>query len=308
MMKNIFIVTHGVKLSKSGNYLVIKGKNFVRKIPIGVFSNLFILSNVVISSQVLKFLSKNGKYVFILNTAGKLKSIVLPELVTSSTSQRERQYLKMKNEEVKVYLSKELLIQKTRMAQNVLNKFRKNKGEGISLSIHNSFSRDILKLIDYCSTIEQLRGVDGVIMKSLYAEFSSSIREFFNFKRRSYHPPMDEANAMLSLIFSMFYSLLFPLVISYGLDPYVSFFHVRRGKHAALVSDLLELARPELIFFSADILNKGFFDASDFKRTSCGVYLRPKATKVLCKLFAEKLVFSDILAPIELFIKEKLIK
>jgi len=307
-VKNLFITTHGLKVSKYGSYIIIKGKEISRKIPLGAFSNVFILANVTITTQVLKFLSKNGKYVFILNTAGKVQSIVLPELVTSSTGNRVKQYKKFEEESMRVFLTQELLNRKALLVQKFLLNFRKAQGQDSRFHPYHDFYKDVLSLIEGSRTIEQLRGVDGFIMKHLYSEFASSIEKFFSFKKRSYHPPADEANAVLSLIFSMFYSLLFPIIISYDLDPYVGFFHIRRGKHAALASDLLELARPELVFFTADILNRGFFEESDFKNFKSGVYLKPKATKVLCKLFAEKILFSDIFFPIQVFIKERILR
>jgi len=307
-MKNLFITTHGLKISKSGSYITILGKDINEKIPVGAFSNVFILANVTITSQALKFLSKNGKYVFVLNTAGKVQSIILPELITSSTSNREKQYKKFNNETIKIFLVQELLNRKAFLAQKFLLNFKMAQEKDWKFHPYRNFYRDISSLIEGNKTIEQLRGIDGLIMKHLYSEFASSIEKFFSFKKRSYHPPTDEANAVLSLVFSMFYSLTFPLIISYDLDPYVGFFHIKRGKHAALASDLLELARPELIFFTADILNRGFFEKSDFKKFKSGVYLRPKATKVLCKLFAEKILFSDIFLPIQLFIKERILR
>lgn len=306
--RNLFITTHGLKLSKYGNYLVIRGKEYTKKIPIGAFSNVFILSNATFTTQFLKFLSKNGKYIFILNTAGKIQSIVLPEIITSSVSNRVKQYKKFENEDSKVFLTQNLLIEKAFIVQKVLYRFRKYLGEDPRLHPYKNFYKDTLKLIENSKTIGQLRGVDGFIMKSLYLEFASSIKKIFSFKKRSYHPPIDEANAILSLTFSIFYSILFPLIISYDLDPYVGFFHIKRGQHAALASDLLELARPELVFFSADIINRGLFSKSDFKKFGSGVYLKPNATRVLCKLFIEKILFSDILVPIQLFIKKRILK
>ena len=308
-MKNLFITTHGLKLSKSGSYLVVKGKDVNEKIPLGAFSNVFILSNVSITTQVLKFLARNGKYVFIINTAGKLQSIILPEIVTSVTGNRARQYKKFEDERMRVYLSQELLLRKALLTQRFLKKFR--EAQGLDPQTHpyyRDFYKDVSGFIESARSIEQLRGIDGFIMRTLYNEFASSIEKFFSFKNRSYHPPEDEVNAVLSLVFSMFYSLLFPLIISYDLDPYVGFFHIKKGKHAILSSDLMELARPELIFFTADILNRGYFDQSDFKKFRSGIFLKPKATQVLCKLFMEKILFSDIFFPVEAFIKERILK
>jgi len=308
VLKNLFITRHGLSLRKRGSYITIKGKGINEKIPLGAFSNVFILANITISTQTLKYLSENGKYIFILTTTGKVKSIILPEFLSSNTKIREKQYKKFESEMSKVYIAKELLRRKAKLSQSFLIKFRELRGESVNLSLYKGFLKDVSFLIDNSTNLNQLRGVDGFIMKNLFLEFSNSIKEFFAFKNRSYHPPTDEPNAVLSLVFSMFYSLLFPVVISHELDPYCGFFHIRRGKHATLVSDLMELARPELIFFTADILNRGFFSMSDFKRFKSGVYMRSNAVRVLCKLFMEKVAYSNIFYPVQLFIKEVLLR
>lgn len=308
VFRNLFITRHGLRLGKSGSYIIVKGKDINEKIPLGAFSNVFILANVTISTQTLKYLSENGKYVFILTTTGRVKSIILPELLSSNAKVREKQYKKFGSETLRLFLIKELLWKKAKLAQKFLIKFRESRGESANLTVYKDFFKDVSFLIDSARNVDQLRGIDGFMMKSLFFEFSNSVKEFFSFKSRSYHPPTDEPNAVLSLMFSMFYSILFPLVISHELDPYCGFFHIKRGKHAALVSDLMELARPELIFFTADILNRGFFTSSDFKKFNSGVYMKPVAVRVLCKLFMEKLVHSEIFFPIQLFIKEVLLK
>jgi len=307
--RNIFITTHGLKISKHGNYLMVKGKDLNEKIPVGAFDNVFVLANVNFTAQVLKFLSKNGKWVFIINTSGKLQSIVAPQLLTSATSNREKQYRKFENKSLRIFLVKELLFYKANLSYKAIEKFRKAQGlHPLNYSFYKDFLKDVNSMIERSDSIEVLRGVDGFIMRTIYTEFATSIKNYFQFKTRSYHPPKDEANAVLSFVFSMFYSLLIPLIISQGLDPYFGFFHEKRGRHAALSSDLMELARPELVFFAADILNKGYFEKSDFKTFKDGVYLKPKATKVLCKLFMEKINFSNIMFPIRYFIKEEILK
>lgn len=308
VFKNLFITRHGLRLGKSGSYITVKGKDISERIPLGAFSNVFILANVTISTQTLKYLSENGKYVFILTTTGRIKSIIFPELLSSNTKVRKRQYKEFELEASRLFLTKELLWRKAKLTQKFLIKFREARGESTNLTVYKDFFRDVSFLIDSAMSVDQLRGVDGFMMKNLFFEFSNSVKEFFSFKSRSYHPPTDEPNAVLSLVFSMFYSILFPLVISHELDPYCGFFHIKRGKHAALVSDLMELARPELIFFTADILNRGFFTNSDFKKFKSGVYIKPAAVRVLCKLFMEKLVHSKVFFPIQLFIREVLIK
>ena len=308
MEKTLFITTHGLKISKSGNCLVAKGKKIKKKIPFGAFDNVFILSNVTITTQTLKALSKNGKYVFILNTAGKVQSIVTPQILSSAEKRRLKQYKKMESEDMRVYLTKELLRRKAFIAGKVLEKFQLAKGlPKINNPVAGNLHKEVEGMIFRADNLSLLRGIDGFIMRTLYSEFASSIKNF-SFKKRSYHPPQDEANAVLSLIFSLFYSLLIPLIVSYDLDPYVGFFHEKRGTHAPLASDLLELVRPELIFFTADILNCGYLEESDFKKFKDGYFLKPNAVRVICKLFMEKVLNSEIFFPVKRFIVEVLLK
>jgi len=308
IFKNLFITKPGLRLRIRSRHLIIKGNNVDKEIPLNVFSNVFILSNVNISPQTLKYLSENGKYIFILSATGEVSSIILPKILLLNNRIREKQYKWLVSNELKIYIIKELLRRKAKLSQNCLIRFRELRGEPANLTVYKEFFRDVSFLIDNTTIISRLRDLDAFIMRNLLLEFSSSIKEFFSSKGYSCQPLISESNVVLNLIFSMFYSILFPVVIFYDLDPYHGFFCMKKGKYAALVSDLMELAKPKLIFFTADILNRGIFTASDFKYFESKIYLKSNAVNVLCKLLMEKIIYSNIFFPIQLFVKEVLLK
>ena len=66
--------------------------------------------------------------------------------------------------------------------------------------------------------------------------------------------------------------------------PYLGFFHVRRGIHAALSSDVIEPIRPQIADFVIELFNSGFFEEKDFSQTSKGVKLENSKLKSLLKL------------------------
>ena len=167
--------------------------------------------------------------------------------------------------------------------------------EGNSSGIQEveDFREAMLESIRYAKKTDSLLGIDGSIMSTLFKKFSSFNETEFNFTKREYYPPPDPVNALLSFSFSIFYSLLHPIVIAYGFDPYLGFFHIKRGRHAALCSDILEIVRPRLVQFVFNSLNNGFFTKEDFSKDRNGCYLKPEALKVFVKLYADLVIHNQ---------------
>jgi CRISPR-associated protein Cas1 len=287
---SLFITTYGLKLSKAGSCLVITGENIKEKIPISAFEHVFILSNVTVTSQTLKFLSQHKKYVFFINRTGKLISMVIPELLPSANNKRKWQYAAFSNEEKRIALTKTLLKEKVALVQ----KIRKNIQLQIGDIAIGNLKQSFYPLIEQMNSISSLMAMDGNINRIIFDDLSAYLDKPWQFKKREFHPPKDEVNAMLSIVYTMYYSILIPVILSEGYDPYIGFFHQKRGKHAALASDLIELSRPALTFFVLDILNSHYFSPSDFKFFKQACFLKTNATKVLCKLFAEKILHKNL--------------
>lgn len=65
----------------------------------------------------------------------------------------------------------------------------------------------------------------------------------FDFRERVYHPPDGPVNVMLSFGYSLLYNRISAMLVQQGFNPRLGFFHVGRGAHAALASDLIEPLR-----------------------------------------------------------------
>ncbi|MBF0121102.1 MAG: CRISPR-associated endonuclease Cas1 [Desulfobacterales bacterium] len=96
--------------------------------------------------------------------------------------------------------------------------------------------------IDSCKSIEELRGVEGNFAKQYFHDFAVLVSPF-TFSGRCYHPPDGPVNAMLSLGYTLLYHRLNAALIRRGLDTRTGFFHIGKGTHAALASDLMEELR-----------------------------------------------------------------
>jgi len=238
LRRPIYVTAYGAEVGKSGNSLTVKTERETKRIPLGVIEYLVLFPGVEITAPALRFLSGHKRPVILVNQFGRVSSVVLPEVVGSSTATlRARQYEKFTDAAFSVEMIRELLTLK-------LSKLEEVTGSSYP---------EIRKRIESARKPETLLGLDGKLGKILYDFISKKNRSSFPFRGREYYPPPDPINAVLSLTFTVFYSLLTAAVISSGLDPYLGFFHIRRGVHAALSSDVIEPIRPQIADFVIEL-------------------------------------------------------
>ena len=301
MKQPVFVVTTKTVVRKEGNLLTFHTDGQKKKLPIGVIDSLFIFGGAEITTRALRFLISNGRFVFFVSYFGKLVGMAVPEPLPSDNSLRSLQYHRFKEESFKAELCKELLSQKLESVRRELHSLYSERGAPIpSLQ---EWELSVKVSLQNARELNSFLGIDGRITKYLYDRLSSLNESSFYFARRDYYPPKDPVNAVLSLSFTLIYSLLYPLVFSKGLDPYLGFFHVKRGKHSALCSDLLEILRPQIAKFVFECFNNGFFSEEDFFKEKKGVRLKREALKAYLKFFYEEtLLNNNYLEPAENFL------
>jgi len=89
---------------------------------------------------------------------------------------------------------------------------------------------------------ECLRGFEGAAARIFFGHLAQLVVPF-EFRGRSYHPPDGPVNVMLSFGYTLLYNRLAAVLQDKGLNPRQGIFHVGRGRHCALASDLLEPLR-----------------------------------------------------------------
>lgn len=124
----------------------------------------------------------------------------------------------------------------------------------ISAKIHNSLvllrrneiAAPELKSLEKESLVaessECLRGFEGAAARIFFGHLAQMVAPF-EFRGRSYHPPDGAVNVMLSFGYTLLYNRLAAVLHDKGLNPRQGIFHVGRGRHCALASDLLEPLR-----------------------------------------------------------------
>ena len=148
---------------------------------------------------------------------------------------------------------------------------------------------ELSKLIPQTQEIDELMGVEGNIRKNYYQAFDLIINDFA-MEGRSYRPPQNEVNALISFGNMMCYSQCLRAIHQTQLNPTISFLHSPGERRFSLSLDVAEIFKPLLVdrvIFK--VLNKKMVQASDFEETLNRVTLKPKGKKIFVQAFEDRL-------------------
>jgi CRISPR-associated protein Cas1 len=140
------------------------------------------------------------------------------------------------------------------------------------------------------TTIEQVRGVEGLAAREYFASWSQMLKEPWSFSVRTRRPPTDPVNSLLSFAYGLLKVQVTAAVHLAGLDPYIGYLHeVTRGQ-PAMVLDLMEEFRPLV----ADnvvlaVLNNRELQPKDFSESLGAYLLSDSARKTFLQAFERKL-------------------
>jgi CRISPR-associated protein Cas1 len=132
-------------------------------------------------------------------------------------------------------------------------------------------------------------GIEGNIRKNYYEAFELIINDF-SMNGRSYRPPQNEVNALISFGNMLCYSQCLRAIHQTQLNPTISFLHEPGDRRFSLSLDLAEVFKPLLVdrvIFK--VMNKKMIQACHFEEQLNRVNLKPNGKKVFVQAFEERL-------------------
>lgn len=271
MKKTVIITSNFVELSRKAERINIKTPHTERGLPITDIDGILLYGRASLSSEAISLCAKNKIPIIILTQYGTVKGLILPPDCSFGLRRRLKQAM--------LYFQKRLEVAKYIVKRKILE-------------IEYCFDLDLedYKLkVERVSEYAPLLGLEGVASNLMYEKFSDQISQTgFVFKGRSYNPPKDETNALLSFVYTLGYNLSIGLILVKGFDPYISFLHTKKGDHASFASDLMEIIRPHLTLFAADLLNSGKLSYGDFNKVDKGYFLTKVSLSKILEEFTNK--------------------
>ena len=255
-MKYNLYITNNQEIKRDGSTIKIENK----KIPLSVIKNVFVIGNSSITKSARNILLKHSKPIYFFDYKYNLLYMVINDHFNSNYKIRLAQYQNFNNLE----LAKFIVLKKIEEIEKY------------------TFSMDRYKnQLNETNNLNSILGIEGNASIYMFKKFREKLEEIgiSDFKKREYHPVKDKINGLLSFLYSLYYTYLYTEIISEGFDPYIGFLHIKRGKHAVFVSDMMEEARVKLTFLAVDILKDIYEDGFD------ELYLNTESRKFVLKEF-----------------------
>jgi CRISPR-associated protein Cas1 len=139
------------------------------------------------------------------------------------------------------------------------------------------------------TAIDELMGIEGNIRKNYYEAFELIINDF-SMGGRSYKPPLNEVNALISFGNMMCYSQCLRAIHQTQLNPAISFLHEPGERRFSLSLDLAEIFKPLLVdrvIFK--VTNKKMIQSLHFEENLNRVLLKANGRKIFVQAFEDRL-------------------
>jgi CRISPR-associated protein Cas1 len=174
-------------------------------------------------------------------------------------------------------------------AHNMLKNLRYYNSRGKDLDSIITTIEQYIPGMSETTAIDELMGIEGNIRKMYYEAFELIINDF-SMDGRSYRPPKNEVNALISFGNMMCYSQCLRAIHQTQLNPTISFLHEPGERRFSLSLDLAEIFKPLLVdrvIFK--VLNKKEIQQHHFEESVNRIVLKPSGRKIFVQSFEDRL-------------------
>jgi len=174
-------------------------------------------------------------------------------------------------------------------AANMVKNLKYYNGRGKDLEDLIAVIEDLIVKIPLTTAIDELMGIEGNIRKNYYTAFELIINDF-SMGGRSYQPPANEVNALISFGNMMCYSQCLRAIHQTQLNPVISYLHEPGERRFSLSLDLAEIFKPLLVdrvIFK--VTNKKMLRPADFEDNLNRVILKEAGRKTFVQAFEDRL-------------------
>lgn len=174
-------------------------------------------------------------------------------------------------------------------SHNMVKNLRYYDKRGKDMADIIAIIEELTAKIPQTTQIDELMGIEGNIRKTYYEAFNLIVNNF-EMGGRSYRPPQNEVNALISFGNMMCYSQCLRAIHQTQLNPLVSFLHQPGERRFSLSLDIAEIFKPILVdrvIFK--VMNKREIQSNDFEPNLNAVLLKPKGKKTFVQAWENRL-------------------
>lgn len=257
-----------------------------RFLPVENIQELYCFGNLEANSAFYNFLGKEQIPIHFFDYYENYTGSFMPRENLISGRMLISQVRFQQNKKKRIDLAQRIL---TGAAFNMVKNLKYYNTRGKDLGVIITSIENLSARIVDTKNIDELMGVEGNIRKNYYEAFDLIINDF-DMQGRSYRPPLNEINALISFGNMMCYSQCLRTIHQTQLNPTISFLHEPGTRRFSLSLDLAEVFKPLLVdrvIFK--VLNKKMIQSCDFEEKLNRILLRVNGKKAFVQAFEDRL-------------------
>ena len=246
LLNTLYVTSDDAYLSlKNDNVIVQQGDTTLGRIPLRSLEGIMSFSYKGSSPALMGKCSEFGVGLSFFSPHGRYYCSILGEKNRNVQLRRE-QFRFADDEDAALPFAQSFIIGKIYNCRWVLERTKRDHALRVNserIAEQSEKLRQALLNARDCTSIDELRGVEGLAAKDYFFAFDDLIlrnKDDFFFQQRSRRPPLDRTNALMSFVYSILTSDCIAALQGVGLDPYVGFLHTDRPGRASLALDLVE--------------------------------------------------------------------
>jgi len=255
-MSTLYVTEPGSRVEKEyGRVIVSKEDEVILAVPASQVSEVVLMSGVGVTTPAMLALLDQGAGLTIISSGGRLRGRLIAA-EARNLPLRHKQYARSTDEKFCLEISRAIVVGKLKNSRTLARRMMRQMVDGESgagavaasppesgaeaaspeMDSPNSKpsasesepSRNLegevervtqgMRQAREAKDLAELRGAEGFGSKAYFAILKGALRDEFAFEKRTRRPPKDEANALLSLAYSLLTNALFTACEVAGLD------------------------------------------------------------------------------------------
>lgn len=308
-LNTLFVTTENAYLSKDGEAVAVRVEREIRlRVPLHNIGSIVTFGAIGCSPALMQACGEAGIAISFLSRSGRFQARV-SGFTPGNVLLRREQYRRADDPLAATMIARNMVLAKVANMRNVLLRAareRESDAKADSLRAATDRLAPTLEEVGKATDLDRLRGLEGeasAVYFSVFNDLIANPAEAFAFRGRSRRPPLDNANALLSFLYSMLTLDARAACEACGLDSQVGFLHRDRPGRPSLALDLIEEFRASIADRVAlSLINRQQVGPAGFSQSETGGVTMDDATRKVVLTEYQKRKQETILHP---FLDEK---
>jgi CRISPR-associated protein Cas1 len=258
-----------------------------RIIPVERIDAILCFTHVNFNSSLVHFLAEKAIPVHFFNYYGSYTSSLIHEAPNENGKVLVAQVQSYQETSKRVELSRRIIKGAIHNMNRLIAYYQSRNQE---LPLQTMDLKRLERQLDFMTSIEGIMGVEGQVRAGFYQELDKILMANLRILERTYHPPRNPANALLSFLNSLLYAQVMQEIIKTPLNPTIGVLHEAGRQRYPLVYDLTEIFRPlvsEQLLVS--LIRKRIVKEEDFEESLNGALLTKDGRYKVARVFEQRL-------------------